>query len=290
MSKPLILVTGSRGQVGSELAKLSSDIPRFDFLYIDKDDVDLGDKVAFSDYTEGKKINYIINCAAYTAVDQAESDEANALLINAKVPGMLAEFCQTSNTRLLHISTDYVFEGNGNVPLTELNQPNPSSVYGKTKLQGEKEILDKLNNAYIFRTAWVYSVFGKNFLKTMLSLAKTRAQVSVVYDQVGTPTNARDLAWMILTVIENIELGNDFPGVYHYTNEGVTSWFDFATAIFKIADLPTDVAPIPTSDYRTAAKRPVFSVLDKTKIKKTFNISIPHWMESLEKTINELKQ
>ena len=203
---------------------------------------------------------------------------------------MLADFCKANNARLLHISTDYVFEGNGNLPLTEIHSPKPPSVYGKTKWEGEKEILSRLDNAYIFRTAWVYSVFGKNFLKTMLTLAAQRPHLNVVYDQVGTPTNARDLARTILMVIENIERGNDFPSLYHYTNEGVTSWFDFDTAIFKIAGIPTTVTPIPTSDYKTAAKRPTFSVLDKTKIKKTFTISIPYWMESLEKTINELKQ
>jgi dTDP-4-dehydrorhamnose reductase len=289
LKRPLILVTGYRGQLGSEIVLASKNFKTFDFLHLDREEADLTIESSFLSFVGDKPINYIINCAAYTAVDQAEVDQENATRLNAGVPAMLADYCLKNNARLIHISTDYVFDGNGNTPIHEDTKPNPASVYGKTKLSGEDQILKRLSNAYILRTAWVYSVFGKNFVKTMLALAKQKKELNVIYDQIGTPTNARDLAMAILKIIDSVEKGFDQPGIYHYSNEGVTSWYDFSVAIFKLANVDCKVSPIFTKDYKTAAVRPLFTLLDKSKIKRTFNLSIPHWMESLEVTINELK-
>lgn len=285
----VILVTGSKGQLGSELAFVSASYKSFSFLYIDKDEVDITNEAAFTQYAQQHKVSYIINCAAFTAVDLAETEQHNCQQVNEVAPEILARFCKQNAVRLIHISTDYVFDGNMNKPIKESDSTNPLSVYGKTKLEGEKRILSILDDAYIIRTAWVYSVFGKNFVKTMLSLGMQRDQLNVVIDQIGSPTNARDLAEAVLTIIENIEKGNDHPGIYHYSNEGVLSWFDFATAIFQITRLPCKVNPIPDTVYLTPAKRPTFSVLDKSKIKRTFNIEIPYWRDSLIKTLKELK-
>lgn len=285
---PVILVTGSKGQLGSELALVSASYKSFSFLYIDKEEVDITDESAFNRYVSQHKVDYIINCAAYTAVDLAETEQEMCRRVNELAPEILAKFCKQHGVRLIHISTDYVFDGKTNMPIKEDAFTNPLSVYGKTKLAGDKMVLSILDNAYVVRTAWVYSIFGKNFVKTMLSLGRQRDQLNVVIDQVGSPTNARDLAKAILTIIENIERNNDHPGIYHYTNEGVLSWFDFATAIFQITGIPCKVNPIPATAYPTPAQRPIFSVLDKSKIKQTFNIQIPYWRDSLAETINEL--
>ena len=288
MKKPTILITGSEGQLGSELKRLSIQYTEFDFLFIDKNDVDLTTETAFVDFANRYQLTFLINCAAYTAVDLAEKENEVAHQVNAQVPFMLARYCQQKNIKLIHISTDYVFDGSGNVPLTETSVTNPVSVYGVTKLEGESKVLGCLSDAYVIRTAWVYSIFGKNFLKTMLTLGKQREELSVVFDQIGSPTCAGDLADAILKVIERIEAGDDFPGTYHYSNEGVTSWYDFAVEIMRRANLPCRVNPILTSEYPTPARRPVFSVLDKTKIKNVFKLTIPHWTTSLEKTLKEL--
>lgn len=285
---PVILVTGSKGQLGSELALVSASYKFFSFLYIDKEEVDITDESAFNRYVSQHKVDYIINSAAYTAVDLAETEQEMCRRVNELAPEILAKFCKQHGVRLIHISTDYVFDGKTNMPIKEDAFTNPLSVYGKTKLAGDKMVLSILDNAYVVRTAWVYSIFGKNFVKTMLSLGRQRDQLNVVIDQVGSPTNARDLAKAILTIIENIERNNDHPGIYHYTNEGVLSWFDFATAIFQITGIPCKVNPIPATAYPTPAKRPIFSVLDKSKIKQTFNIQIPYWRDSLAETLNEL--
>lgn len=274
--------------MGNELKRLSGQYHSFDFLFIDKNDVDLTTEKAFVDFANQYQLTYLINCAAYTAVDLAEKENEIAHKVNAAVPFMLARYCQQNNIKLIHISTDYVFDGSGNVPLTETNLTNPLSVYGVTKLEGESRVLECLPDAYVIRTSWVYSVFGKNFLKTMVTLGKQREELRVVFDQIGSPTSAGDLADAILKVIERIEAGDDFPGIYHYSNEGVTSWYDFAVEIMKRANLPCKVIPILTSEYPTPARRPGFSVLDKTKIKKAFKLTIPHWTTSLEKTIKEL--
>lgn len=288
MKGPVILVTGSKGQLGSELSFISRAYESFSFLYIDRDEVDITDETAFNAYASQQEINYIINCAAYTAVDLAETEKEISKQVNELAPEILARFCKENSVRLIHISTDYVFDGSTNKPINEKCLTNPLSVYGITKLEGENRVLSTLDNAYIIRTAWVYSIFGKNFVKTMLTLGKQRDQLNVVVDQIGCPTNARDLAKAILKIVENIENNNDHPGIYHYTNEGVLSWFDFATSIFQIAGIPCKVNPIPDSSYPTPAKRPTFSVLDKSKIKETFNLQIPYWRDSLTETIREL--
>ncbi len=288
MRKPVVLVTGSKGQLGSEISLIAPDHNFLSFVYIDKEEVDISDEEKLNHYLGHFKIDYIINCAAYTAVDQAEKEQELAQKVNELAPLYLAKYCKQNNIRLIHISTDYVFDGESNSPIDETKNPNPLSVYGRTKLAGEKRIQEILPNAYIFRTAWVYSVFGKNFVKTMLNLGRQKDQLNVVVDQVGTPTCARDLANTILVVIKNIEEGNDVPGIYHYTNEGVTSWYDFAVAIFELASIDCKVNAIPSSAYPTPAKRPTFSVLDKSKIKQTFKLDIPHWRVSLSKTLKEL--
>lgn len=290
MNRPLILVTGGNGQVGSELKIRAAEFSNFNFLFIDKEDIDLTDSKALHHFLSTQSIDYIINCAAYTAVDQAEGDMKNAQLVNQEVPSVLADYCREHVIRLIHLSTDYVFDGTGNKPIIETDKPNPLSVYGKTKLDGEREILEKLNNAYIIRTSWVYSSYGKNFVKTMLRLGESKERLDVVYDQIGTPTNASDLAGVLLVIIQEIEAGNDNPGIYHYTNEGITSWYDFAVTIMKLANINCHVYPIPTSGFKTAAQRPAFTVLDKTKIKNQFKLEIPYWADSLEKTITILRR
>lgn len=288
MRKPVVLVTGSKGQLGNEISLIAPDYNFLSFVFIDKEEVDISDEEKLNHYLGQFKIDYIINCAAYTAVDLAEKEQEIAQKVNELAPLFLAKYCKQNSVRLIHISTDYVFDGESNKPINETSPTNPLSVYGITKLAGEKRIQEILSNAYIFRTAWVYSVFGKNFVKTMLNLGRQKDQLNVVVDQVGTPTCARDLANTILVVIKNIEEGNDVPGIYHYTNEGVTSWYDFAVAIFELAGLNCKVNAIPSSAYPTPARRPVFSVLDKSKIKQTFTLDIPHWRVSLSKTLKEL--
>jgi dTDP-4-dehydrorhamnose reductase len=289
LKKPVVLVTGAKGQLGSELQRLSANKGSLSFLFIDKDEVDLCSSNAFIDFAQNHEISYVINCAAYTAVDLAETEVNLAKKINSWVPSYLAEYCRAKSIRLIHVSTDYVYDGHSNKPLLEDHAVNPLSVYGESKLEGDINVLSILANAYIIRTSWVYSVFGKNFVKTMLSLGKQREQLNVVIDQIGSPTSAHDLANAIIRIIENIENGNDHPGIYHYSNEGVTSWFDFATAIFEIKGMRCKVNPIPSKNYPTPAIRPSFTVLDKSKIKKAFNIEIPHWRESLKRTLKELE-
>ena len=289
MKKPIILVTGSEVQLGNALKRHADRFSDFDFLFIDKNDVDLTDETDFIDFANEYQVKFLINCAAYTAVDLAEKEREIAQIVNADVPFMLARYCKQRNIRLIHISTDYIFDGAGNSPLTESSRTNPLSVYGSTKLEGERRVLEALSDAYVIRTSWVYSIFGKNFLKTMVNLGKQREELQVVFDQVGSPTCAGDLAEAILTIIQCIEAGEDFPGIYNYSNEGVISWYDFAVEIMKKANLSCKIIPIRTSEYPTAATRPVFSVLDKAKIKTVFGLTISHWSTSLEKTIKELQ-
>lgn len=288
MRKPVVLVTGSKGQLGSEISLIAPNYSSLSFLFIDKEEVDISDEEKLNHYLGQFKIDYIVNCAAYTAVDLAEKEQEISQKVNELAPLFLAKYCKQNNARLIHISTDYVFDGESNKPIDETLSTNPLSVYGSTKLAGEKRIQEILSDVYIFRTSWVYSVFGKNFVKTMLNLGRQKDQLNVVVDQVGTPTCARDLANTILLVIKNIEEGDDVPGIYHYSNEGVTSWYDFAVAIFDLAGIDCKVNAIPSSAYPTPAKRPAFSVLDKSKIKKTFKFHIPHWRVSLSKTLREL--
>jgi len=282
-----ILVTGSNGQLGSEIKSLSKNYP-YKFFFTDKNELDISKKEDVSKFIEENNIDLIINCAAYTAVDKAEEEQELADLINYKAVKYLAKIAKDNNIVLIHISTDYVFDGKNYRPYKEDDKTNPQGVYGLTKLKGEKAFIEEGANGIIIRASWVYSSFGHNFVKTMLRL-KDKKELSVVFDQVGTPTYAKDLARVILEIIKN-EL-NKLKGkkaeIYHYSNEGVCSWYDFAKAIFEIKNIHINVNPIETKDYPTPAKRPHYSVLNKSKIKNEFNIKIPYWRESLEKMLNE---
>ena len=278
-----VLVTGSNGQLGSELRELSSEYA-YNFFFTDRTTLDITDNKALQEYISINKINTIINAAAYTAVDKAESDEANADAINHLAVKHLAQLAKEKNIKLIHISTDYVFDGTNCKPYTEKETTNPNGVYGATKLAGEKA-LQEINpkNSIIIRTSWVYSSFGNNFIKTMLRLAKERDSLGVIFDQVGTPTYARDLAKAILDIVLNIK--NETVVIYNYSNEGVLSWYDFAKEIMRMAKIDCQINPIETIDYPTPAKRPHYSLLNKSKIKEDFSIIIPYWKDSLDKCL-----
>lgn len=281
-----ILVTGSNGQVGSEIKELSLNYP-YNFFFTDRDTLDITNEEAIKNFIEENNINTIINCAAYTAVDKAESDEITADLVNRKAVKKLAKISLLNNIKLIHISTDYVFDGKAYKPYCEEFQTNPKSVYGKTKLDGENEMI-KINpaNSIIIRTSWVYSSFGANFVKTMLRLGKEKESIGVIFDQVGTPTYAKDLAKTILEIIPKIQ--NSKLSIYHYSNEGAISWYDFAKEIMKMAKLPCQINPIETYQYPTPAKRPPYSLLNKAKIKSTFDIEIPYWKDGLDDCLKRL--
>ncbi len=285
-----ILVTGANGQLGSEIKRIASNGATDNFTFVDISEMDLGSDPAIFQFFEGRHFDFIINCAAYTAVDKAEEEATLAYRVNSDAVKAIAEICRDKKIRLVHISTDYIFDGKGNKPIAVEATPNPLSVYGKSKLAGEQHVLKTLSDAYIIRTAWVYSSFGKNFVKTIARFAKERETLSVVYDQVGSPTYARDLAVAILAIIKKIELGVDQPGIYHYTNEGVISWYDLAVFIVKYYGYPCKVRAIPSEEYKTLAVRPNFSVLDKSKWKETFSIEIPHWHASLVECLKELAE
>lgn len=284
-----ILVTGASGQLGSEIKRIASKSNHFNYTFVDIEEMDLMSDDPIVRFFDGNHFDFLINCAAYTAVDRAEEESAVAYRVNAGAVKTLTDRCLENKVRLIHVSTDYVFDGKGNKPIHEKAITNPLSVYGKSKLEGERHVLETLNDAYIIRTAWVYSSFGKNFVKTIVGLAKEREVIRVVYDQVGSPTYARDLAATIISIVDSIASGRkDSPGIYHYTNEGVISWYDLACFIVEHYELPCRIKPIPSEEYKTLAIRPSFSVLDKRKIKETFGIEIPHWHESLVDCLNEL--
>ena len=285
-----ILVTGSKGQVGSELQELSSKYA-YNFFFTDRDSLDITEKDQIEAFVNANKIDVIINAAAYTAVDKAEEDEVNADRVNRLATQYLAEIAKEKNIKLIHISTDYVFDGKNYKPYNEEDETNPNGVYGTTKLAGEKA-MQEINpqNSIIIRTSWVYSSFGANFVKTMLRLGKEKEQLGVIFDQVGTPTYAKDLAQTILAIIPNIK--NEKVEIYNYSNEGVLSWYDFAKEIMRMAKIDCQINPIETKDYSTPAKRPHYSLLNKAKIKKEFDITIPYWKDSLDeclKTLGERK-
>jgi dTDP-4-dehydrorhamnose reductase len=282
-----ILITGCKGQLGSEIQRLAEDIDpeEFQFIFTDKDELDITDRNAVYDFVERNNIGTIVNCAAYTAVDKAEADAELCELLNQAAPTYLAEAIDSMGGSMIQISTDYVFDGTNHRPYTEDDLTNPQGVYGRTKLAGEEGVIRSCVGAMVIRTAWLYSSFGNNFVKTMLRLGKEREALGVVADQTGTPTYARDLAMAIIEILRQ----GIIPGVYHYSNEGTTSWYDFTKAIHRIAGINTcSVKPIHTEDYPTPAKRPHYSVLDKTKIKSSFNISIPWWEDSLKECLKEL--
>jgi dTDP-4-dehydrorhamnose reductase len=275
-----VLVTGSNGQLGSEIKELIQHSTL-------KIDLNITDHQKVRKFVESNEIKIIINCAAYTAVDKAEDEKELANSINHLAVKNLAQISKEKNIKLIHISTDYVFDGTNFKPYTEDDVTNPQNIYAKTKLDGEKAILEyKLKNSIIIRTSWVYSSFGNNFVKTMLRLGKEKESLGVIFDQVGTPTYAKDLARTILDILPQIE--NQKVTIYNYSNEGVLSWYDFAKEIMKMAKLSCKVNPIETTEYPTPAKRPHYSLLNKAKIKFAFNIEIPFWKDGLDDCLKRL--
>ncbi len=284
-----ILITGANGQLGNEMRKVSAVSPN-NYIFTDVAELDITDKDAVLEFVKSNGVNIVVNCAAYTNVDKAEDDEATAEAINATAVANLAEAVKAVDGTLFHVSTDYVFGSEGNTPRSEDMPLNPLGAYGRTKLHGEQAIESVGCKAIVIRTAWLYSEFGNNFLKTMLKLTSERESLNVVFDQVGTPTYAGDLAIAIFTIIEsNIYNGNE--GVYHFSNEGVCSWYDFATEIAVAAgNTKCNIQPCHSNEFPSKVTRPPFSVLDKSKIKKTFGLEIPHWRESMIYCINRLKK
>lgn len=280
-----ILVTGANGQLGSEIKELAK-LSKHSFTFTDAAELDLSKEKAIVDYFKNNQFDVCINCAAYTAVDKAEEDREMAYLINAAAVNHLSIACERYDIELVHISTDFIFSGSRNTPIKEDTVPNPISVYGATKLDGEKALQNNWHKCIIIRTAWVYSSFGNNFVKTMRRLMFERDEIGVIYDQVGTPTYARDLAAVILNLVDKMNDSN--YGVYHYSNEGCISWYDFAQSIKELSGLDCKVNAIPTKAYPTPAARPSYSVLDKDKIKEVFEIEVPYWKESLKECIQLL--
>lgn len=291
-----VLVTGSKGQLGLSLQKLSGEYKQFDFTFTDKEELDISDKTQVINYVVNNQFDFIINCAAYTAVDAAETDVELADSINHLSVAILASVAKDTDAVFIHISTDYVFNGETHLPYKETNKVSPKNVYGKTKLDGELAFKTYNPKGCVIRTSWVYSEYGNNFLKTMIRLGTERDELGIIFDQIGTPTYALDLATSILSIISvpqngSIFASNDFEQkLFHFSNEGVCSWFDFAKAIFEVTDIKCIVKPIETTDYPTAAARPQYSVLNKKKIKQTFNLSIPYWKDSLILCINNLQR
>ena len=280
-----ILITGCEGQLGNEIRLLQSQHEKHVFFNTDVAELDITDQQAVERYVDEHEIDGVVNCAAYTAVDRAESDKERATAINTLAPSYLAAAIERRGGWLIHISTDYVFDGTKHLPYVETDTPCPEGVYGSTKLAGEFGATKFCKRTVIVRTAWLYSPFGNNFVKTMMRLGREREQLNVVFDQIGTPTYAADLAGAIMSIVEH----GVVPGVYHYTNEGVCSWYDFTKSIHRIAGITgCTVLPIHTAEYPTPATRPAMSVLDKTKIKNTYALTIPHWEESLVKCIDRL--
>lgn len=285
-----ILITGSKGQLGSDLSELSTKYKEFEFFYTDANDLDITNKSDLKEFVTGLQPDYIINCAAYTAVDKAETETELANAVNYEAVKNIARICKYQKVKLIHISTDYVFDGTACVPYTEKDRVNPVSAYGKSKLKGEKAVLasDALD-VMIIRTSWLYSSHGHNFVKTILKYGKERGELKVVFDQIGSPTYARDLAKAILDIIEYSEKNEFKKGIYHFSNEGVCSWYDFAKEIIALEKIKCNVTPIRTIEYPTPAVRPSYSVFDKKKIKATFNIDIPYWKDSLKDCLKKIK-
>ena len=282
-----ILITGCNGQLGSELRLQEASHPQHHFFNTDIGDLDICDQEQVNRFVTEHDIDGVINCAAYTAVDKAEGDKERCTTLNTVAPAYLANAVEQRGGWLIQISTDYVFNGKAYTPYVESDTPSPDSVYGSTKLASELGVSKFCRCAMVVRTAWLYSCFGHNFVKTMLRLGKEKPQIGVVADQIGSPTYARDLASALLSIVEQ----GVQPGVFHYTNEGVASWYDFAKAVHRIYGIDgCEVLPLHTSEYPTAAHRPPYSVLDKTKIKQTYHLSIPHWEASLRDCIKTIKE
>lgn len=290
-----ILVTGSNGQLGSSIKKLSAEYAKYEFIFVEREELDLSDESSIRTFLSENRFDVIINCAAYTAVDQAESDAEMADALNHLAVKVLAEETKKQNAFLVHVSTDYVFDGKGFKPYSENHRTSPQSVYGQTKLDGEHAFQGVNPRGCIIRTSWVYSEFGNNFVKTMLRLGGERDTLGVIFDQVGTPTYATDLAKTILGIISANDNGIELSGlngspIYHFSNEGVCSWYDFAKSIFEMSDVDCLVNPIETKEYPTPATRPHYSVMNKHKIKQALGITIPYWKDSLKQCINQLQE
>lgn len=283
-----VLVTGAGGQLGNSIQQLAPQFPSYSFLFTDVDTLDICDAGAVQAYVSENQIQYILNCAAYTAVDKAESNEALCQRINRDAVKNLGEAAHAAGAKVIHVSTDYVFDGTNCRPYVETDATCPVSVYGRTKLAGEQALLEVCPDAIILRTAWLYSAFGNNFVKTVLRLGSEREELGFVFDQVGTPTYAGDLALVILQLLSADDEGKWFPGIYHFSNEGVSSWYDFTVKILQLAGITCRVFPIETKEYPTPATRPHYSVLNKAKLKSTYAFTIPHWEESLRVCLKEL--
>ena len=286
--KQKILVTGANGQLGKELQDLCYSYKGYEFSFLAKDDLPIDNFELVRNIFKGIKPQYCINCAAYTAVDKAESEKDLAFLINGEAIGVLAAVCKEHETKLVHVSTDYVFDGKSATPYKEDDTTNPNSVYGKSKLEGEKQLMQFNPEAIIIRTSWVYSSYGKNFVKTMLRLMDEKTELGVVDDQFGSPTYAADLAKAILDIISHHSPLTTHHGIYHYSNFGIINWFEFASAIQELSGKKCRIYPIPTSQYPTAASRPAYSVLDNSKIRSTFGVEQKFWKESLERCLRAL--
>ncbi len=281
-----VLITGANGQLGNEMRVVAKQYTEVDFVFTDVEELNICNADEVDSFVKNLLPDYIVNCAAYTAVDKAETDIDLCRAINCDAVKNLGIAAQKYKAKVIHVSTDYVFDGTNNVPYTETMPTNPQTIYGKTKLEGEKALLSVCNTSFIIRTSWLYSSFGNNFVKTMLRLGNEQDRINVVFDQVGTPTYAADLANAIWEIITS---KNTDYGVYHFSNEGVCSWYDFTTAIFRLTNTNCQVFPIESSEYPTKTPRPLYSVLNKRKIKSTFAVSIPHWEVSLQKCLQILK-
>lgn len=282
-----VLVTGANGQLGNEMRTLSVENKEYNYFFTDVAELDICNEQAVMAFVKEHDINVIVNCAAYTAVDKAEDNLELCTKLNSDAVGYLAKAAAANEAEFIQISTDYVFDGTNHLPYKETDLTCPNSVYGVTKLAGEAKALNDCKKSMIIRTAWLYSTFGNNFVKTMIRLGQEREALGVVFDQIGTPTYARDLARAIFAAIHQ----GVVPGVYHFSNEGVCSWYDFTKTIHRIAGITTcRVSPLHTDEYPAKAPRPPYSVLDKTKIKATYGIEIPHWEESLEECIVTVKK
>lgn len=283
-----ILVTGANGQLANEIKIVVPQHPQFQYIFTTKEELPIENTAAVKSFFEKNKIDFCINCAAYTAVDKAESETEKAFLVNANAVGNLANICNIYQTKLIHISTDYVYDGNANTPLKENSKTKTLNIYGESKLKGEELAIEEDPSTLIIRTSWVYSSFGNNFVKTMLRLFKEKNEINVVADQYGSPTYAADLAQVIMELVDRINRGKKFSGIFNYCNEGIISWFEFAEAIKVLSSSTCRINPVSTSEYKTAAKRPQYSVLDTSKIKESLKIPIPFWKDSLQKCIQVL--
>ena len=287
----MILLTGANGQLGQCFRKLASRFPQYPFLFTSSADLDITDRRAVDRFFQQHRPSWCINCAAYTAVDKAESEPALARKINVAGTRHLARACAKAGIPLIHFSTDYVYHGAKNEPLRETDPVSPKGVYARTKLAGERAALAENPHTMVLRTSWVYAPHGHNFVRTMLRLAAERPEIRVVFDQIGTPTYAPDLAEAVMHIVQKVERQEvalaDFAGIWHYSNEGVASWYDFAHAIFSRTGAGTRLVPIETREFPTPARRPPFSVLNKAKVKAQFGLDIPHWQDSLERCLSE---